>query len=116
MAPPLPFLPEEVHGKPILMVGACYAGSPDEGAEVVRPLKQFGRPIVDLLEPKPYTALQSMFDPFVPHGWHRYWKSVELPPLTDDAIDTLVEHSSAPTSPKSYTHRLPARRGAGPRG
>jgi FAD/FMN-containing dehydrogenase len=103
VAPPVPFLPEAVHGKPIVMVGACHAGSPDEGAEVVRPLKQFGRPIADLLEPKPYTALQSMFDPFVPHGWHRYWKSVELPPLTDDAIDTLVEHSSAPTSTKSYT-------------
>jgi FAD/FMN-containing dehydrogenase len=103
VAPPLPFLPEEVHGKPVVMVGACYAGPPDEGVEVVRPLKQFGRPIVDLLEPKRYTALQSMFDPFVPHGWYRYWKSVELPPLTDDAIDTLVEHSSAPTSPKSYT-------------
>jgi FAD/FMN-containing dehydrogenase len=102
VAPRVPFLPEEVHGKPIVMVGACYAGSPDEGAEVVRPLKQFGRPIVDLLEPKPYTALQSMFDPLVPHGWHRYWKSVELPPLTDDAIDTLVEHASATTSPKSY--------------
>ena len=102
VAPPLPFLPEKVHGKPIVMVGACYAGSPDEGAEVVRPLKQFGRAIVDLLEPKPYTALQSMFDPLVPHGWHRYWKSVELPPLTDDAIDTLVEHVSAVTSPKSY--------------
>ena len=102
MAPPLPFLPEEVHGKPILMVGACYAGSPDEGVEVVRSLKGFGSPIVDLLEPKPYTALQSMFDPLVPHGWHRYWKSVELPPLTDDAIDTLVAHASAVTSPKSY--------------
>jgi hypothetical protein len=102
MAPPVPFLPEEVHGRSILMVGACYAGSPDEGAEVVRPLKQFGRPVADLLEPKPYTALQSMFDPFVPHGWHRYWKSVELPPLTDEAIDTLVEHASAQTSPKSY--------------
>ena len=103
VAPALPFLPEEVHGMPIVMLGACYAGSPDEGAELVRPLKQFGRPIVDLLEPKPYMALQSMFDPLVPHGWHRYWKSVELPPLTDGAIDTLVEHSSAPTSPKSYT-------------
>ncbi len=103
VAPAQPFLPEAVHGKPIVMVGACYAGSADEGAEIVRPLKQFGRPIADLLEPKPYTALQSMFDPMVPHGWHRYWKSVELPPLTDDAIDTLVEHSSAPTSPKSYT-------------
>jgi FAD/FMN-containing dehydrogenase len=102
VAPPVPFLPEEVHGKPIVMVGACYAGAPEDGIEVVRPVNEFGNPIADLLEPKLYTALQSMFDPSVPHGWHRYWKSVELPPLTDDAIDTLVEHASAQTSPKSY--------------
>jgi hypothetical protein len=44
-----------------------------------------------------------MFDPLVPHGWHRYWKSVELPPLTDDAIDTLIDHTSRITSPRSYT-------------
>ncbi len=103
LAPPLPTLPEDVHGKPIVLVGACYAGTPEDGAEVVRPLKEFGNPIADLLEPKPYLALQSMFDPLVPHGWHRYWKSVELPPLTDDAIDTLVDHTSRITSPRSYT-------------
>lgn len=102
VAPPVAFLPEDVHGKPIVMVGACYAGAPEDGIEVVRPLKEFGNPIVDLLKPKPYTALQSMFDRSVPHGWHRYWKTVELPLLTDDAIDTLVEHASAQTSPKSY--------------
>src|SRR5262245_4586619 len=102
VAPPARFLPEDVHGKPIMMLGGCYAGAPQDGMEVVRPLKELGRPIVDLLEPKPYTALQSMFDPLVPHGWHRYWKSVELGPLTDDAIATLVEHASAFTSPRSY--------------
>lgn len=102
VAQPLPFLPADAHGKPIVWVGACYAGPPQEGADVVRPLKEFGNPIADLLEPKPYLALQSSFDLFVPHGWHRYWKSVELPSLTDDAIDTLVEHASAQTSPKSY--------------
>ena len=102
VAPPLPFLPQDVHGKPIVMVGACYAGPPEEGVDVVRPLKEFGSPIVDLLEPKPYLALQSMFDRSVPHGWHYYWKSLELPPLTDEAIDTLVEHCSALTSPRSY--------------
>src|SRR5262245_58777851 len=102
VAQPLPFLPAEVHGKPIVWIGACYAGPPEQGLDVVRPLKEFGNPIADLLEPKPYLALQSSFDPFVPHGWHRYWKSVELPPLTDAAIDTLVEHASAQTSPKSY--------------
>ena len=103
VAQPLPFLPADVHGKPIVMVGACYAGRPEDGAQVVRPLKEFGNPIADLLGPMPYLALQSMFDPFVPHGWHRYWKSVELPPLTDDAIDTLIDHTSRITSPRSYT-------------
>jgi FAD/FMN-containing dehydrogenase len=102
VAPPLPFLPPEVHGKPIIMVGACYAGPPQDGTEVVRALKQFGKPIVDLLEPRPYLSLQSMFDPSVPHGWHYYWKSVETGPLTDEAIETLIENASAITSPKSY--------------
>jgi FAD/FMN-containing dehydrogenase len=102
LAPPLPTLPEEAHGRPIVMVGACYAGPPEDGAAVVRPLRELAAPVADLLEPKPYLALQGMFDPFVPHGWHYYWKSVELPPLTDGAIDTLVEHAAAMTSPKSY--------------
>jgi hypothetical protein len=88
------------------MVGACYAGAPEDGADVVRPLKEFGGPIADRLEPRPYVALQSIFDPLVPHGWHRYWKSVELPPLTDGAIDTLIEHTSRITSPRSYTIAL----------
>ncbi|MGH3073115.1 MAG: FAD-binding oxidoreductase [Gaiellaceae bacterium] len=102
VAPPLPALPEHVHGRPVVIVGACYAGAPEDGIEVLRPLKAFGKPLVDLLEPKPYTALQSMSDPSVPHGWHYYWKSVELPPLTDSAMDTLVEHAAAQTSPLSY--------------
>jgi FAD/FMN-containing dehydrogenase len=84
------------------MVGSCYAGAPEDGVEVVRPLKEFGSPIVDLLEAKPYLELQSMFDPGAPHGWHYYWKSVELPPLTDGAIETLVEQASKITSPQSY--------------
>jgi FAD/FMN-containing dehydrogenase len=102
LAPALPSLPVEVHGKPIVMVGACYAGPPEDGAGVVAPLRELARPIADRLEPKPYLELQSMFDPFVPHGWHYHWKSLELPPLTDAAIDTLVEHAAAMTSPRSY--------------
>jgi hypothetical protein len=102
VAPPSPFLPEEVHGQPIVMVGACYAGPIADGVDVVRPLKELGDPYVDLLEPKPYLALQSMLDPGVPHGWHRYWKSVELPSLTDEAVDTLAEQAAAQTSPRSY--------------
>jgi FAD/FMN-containing dehydrogenase len=102
LAPALPALPEEVHGRPIVMIGACYSGTPDDGLETVRPLRELGTPLADLLEPRPYLELQSMFDASVPHGWHYYWKSVEVPPFTDAAIDTLVEHAGRLTSPKSY--------------
>ncbi len=102
VAPPLSFLPEEVHGKPVVMIGSCYAGALEDGIEAVRPLKELGDPIADLLEPRPYLELQSMFDAAVPHGWHYYWKSSELPELTDEAIDTLVERAAAQTSPRSY--------------
>ncbi len=103
MAPPLPSLPADLHGKPVVMVGSCYAGSPERGAQVVRPLKELdGEPLADLLEPRHYLEHQSMFDAAVPHGWHYYWKSSELPELTDEAIATLVEHAAVQTSPKSY--------------
>jgi FAD/FMN-containing dehydrogenase len=102
-APAVPFLPQEVHGQPIVMIGACYAGPPQEGIEIVRPLKQLGRPIVDLLQPRPYRELQSMFDASVPHGWHYYHKALEMPSLTTDVVDALVEHTATASSPKSYT-------------
>jgi FAD/FMN-containing dehydrogenase len=101
-APPLALLPAEVHGRPVVAVIACYAGSLERGEEVLAPLRRFGSPIVDALAPRPYVELQQLFNPVVPHGWHYYWKSWELPPLGDDAIDALVEQAARITSPRSY--------------
>ncbi len=101
-APPLPILPPELHGKPVVAVLSCWAGDPDEGERALQPLRRFGTPLVDALAPRPYVELQSLFNPAVPHGWHYYWKSWELPPLTDAAIDALVEQAAAITSPRSY--------------
>ncbi len=100
--PSLQLLPPELHGRLVAMVVVCYAGSPREGEAVLRPLRAFGSPLFDAIEARPYTSLQSMFDATVPHGWHYYWKSAELPPLTDGAIEILVEHAAAQTSPLSY--------------
>ena len=65
-APPLPFVPPELHGKPVVSVACCYAGPVDEGEAVVRPLKAFDSPVLDLCEPKPYLANQAMFDASLP--------------------------------------------------
>ena len=101
-APRLPFLPVAAHGTPVLIVGACYAGSLEEGERVLRELRAHGRPLADAIVPRPYVELQSMNDATVPHGWHYHWRSHELAELGDDAIDALVAATAELTSPRSY--------------
>jgi FAD/FMN-containing dehydrogenase len=101
-APALPLLPSEVQGRPVAIVVVCYVGPVGEGEIVLRPLRAFGCPLVDAIAARPYAELQSMFDATVPHGWHYYWKSAELPPLSNGAIETLVEHAALQTSPLCY--------------
>jgi FAD/FMN-containing dehydrogenase len=98
-APALPFVPEEFHGKPVVMVIPCYAGPVEEGERVVRPMKEFGSPIVDLCEPKPFLVHQAMFDPSFPHFRWYYFKSCDVAELTDEVIDLTVEHSLRIQSP-----------------
>jgi hypothetical protein len=94
-APPLPFIPQEFHGQPVVGVAVCWAG-------VLEPLRRCATPLVDAVTPRPYVDLQQLFNPAVPHGWHYRWRSWELPPLTDAAIDTLVDRAARITSPRSY--------------
>ena len=101
LAPALPIFPQELHGRPIVALIVCYAGPMGEGEEVLRPLRQFKAPVLDTVGPKPYVAHQAMFDPAYPHGRHYYWKAWKLPPLTDGAIDVIVEQAAAITSPLS---------------
>jgi FAD binding domain/Berberine and berberine like len=103
-APPEPFVPPEVQGMPVLGVLAMYAGDPDEGEEVLRPLKQdIGPPAVDLIARIPYTAFQAIVDPFSPHGWLNYHRGEHLAGLPDDAIDAYVENGARVGSPMSQS-------------
>jgi FAD binding domain/Berberine and berberine like len=101
LAPPLPAIPEPVHGQPIVAVVFTYVGPVEDGEAALRPMREFGKPVVDLVMPKPYVAHQKMFDAALPHGRHYYWKSHKLGPLTDDSIDVVVENAFNITSPLS---------------
>src|ERR671930_117332 len=83
LAPALPWVPPELHGRHVVMVGCCYAGSIEEGERVVRSMKEFGSPVLDLCRPKPFVTHQSMFDPSFPHGWWYYFRSADLAELSD---------------------------------
>lgn len=93
-APPAPFLPPPLHGRAVVVIAVCYAGSVEDGERILAPLRRFGEPLIDLIEPKPYTAHQGMFDASVPHGLRYYWKSHYFGPLSDAAIDTLIDRKS----------------------
>src|SRR5262249_52808057 len=88
-APPLPVIPEDLHWRPVVMVGTCYAGPIEDGEQVLRPLRASRTPLLDLVGPAPYVGFQSALDSTVVHGWNYYWKSTHLPELRDDLIDVI---------------------------
>jgi FAD/FMN-containing dehydrogenase len=97
-APPEDFVPKEAQGTPIVGLAGIYVGDPDEGAKAFQPLKDLN-PAVDLIGPMPYTAFQAMLDPGNQPGFRNYWRGEYLTELSDDAIDTYVEHAREPLTP-----------------
>jgi hypothetical protein len=94
-APPEPFIPDELHGKPVVAVALCYADPIAEGEAAITALRDFGTPAVDIVRPIPYTMLQGLFDATSPRGIHAYWKSEYLDDLDDVAIDVLASQAAA---------------------
>jgi FAD/FMN-containing dehydrogenase len=101
VAPVAPFLPEEVHGKPVVGIAALYGGDIDEGLRLMAPVKTHGTPLVDTIKAKPFKEHQAFLDGGQPYGRRYYWKSVYLDAFTDGAKDALLQHGTAFSSPLS---------------
>jgi FAD/FMN-containing dehydrogenase len=101
--PPLPVVDEDLHFRPAIAVGSCYAGPVEDGARAVRALREFGTPLLDLVGPTLYVNQQSVLDDTVPHGWHYYWKAMNLRRLSDEVIDIVADHAYDATSPRTYS-------------
>ncbi|HSM56004.1 MAG TPA: FAD-binding oxidoreductase [Candidatus Sulfomarinibacteraceae bacterium] len=99
LAPPAPFLPEAVHGKPICGIIVCYAGDVEDGERVLQPLRDFGEPLADKIGPKSYVAMQSMLDQGQTDGHQYYSKTEYLPQLRDEPIETIVTYAATISSP-----------------
>lgn len=100
-APPLPFLPEEWHGKEVLIFAACYAGDMAKGERAMTELRALGNPIVDVIGPHPFVAWQAAFDPLLTPGERNYWKSHDIAGLPKRAIDTLISAIGSLPDPQS---------------
>ena len=100
-APPAPWLPKEMHGKPIVALLACYSGRPEEGEKAVAPIKAFGKPIGDVLVRRPYAQLQSLLDATQPKGRRYYWKSEYLSQIEPALCAKVIGHAARIRSPHS---------------
>lgn len=101
LCPPVAVVPERLHGSPIVTIYVCWSGDIEQGQAYLLPLREFGRPLLDTIGPTPYVDLQRMVDATSPPGNRYYWRSVDCGLLTDQVLETVVEHASRITSPLS---------------
>jgi len=93
-APPLPFLPEAVHGKDVVVLAVFHAGAAADAEKLFAPIRGFGDPLGEHVGPAPYTAWQQAFDPLLTPGARNYWKSHNFTELSDDALKVIVERAA----------------------
>ncbi len=86
-------------GGGVVGVSVCYCGAVEEGERALRPLREFGSPLADNIQPMAYTVLQSAPDPGFPPGRRHYWKSSYLKDFSDEAIEVMVGFVSEMPSP-----------------
>jgi FAD/FMN-containing dehydrogenase len=93
-APPLPFLPETVHGKMVVIVPFVWLGDPAEGEKFIRPIQEKTETLGQHVGMTPWVGWQAGFDGLVDHGARNYWKSHHLKDLSDPCIDAIVKFAA----------------------
>jgi len=89
-------------GTPVVGAIVVYAGPAEEGERVLARLRAFGPPLADLIQPMPYTAIQSLVDGGVPAGSRYYWKSNFVDVLSPDLAEVLRDGANAAPSPSPW--------------
>jgi FAD/FMN-containing dehydrogenase len=101
LAPPAPFIPEQWHGKPMVAMIVCHTGDLDRAARDLAPIKEFGKPIADLIVPRTYVEQQSLIDATQPKGANYYWKTEFIPGLSDEYLAVFRANGAEIASPMS---------------
>jgi FAD/FMN-containing dehydrogenase len=96
-APPLDFVPEPLHGMPILAIIVCYTGKPEDGEAAIKPLLDL-QPVMNMTQPMPYVEVQKLIEEGNPPGRRQYWKADMYPELPDEAVEALATATNEPVS------------------
>jgi FAD/FMN-containing dehydrogenase len=97
-APAIDLIPQALHGRHVIGVACCWLGREAEGEAALEPMRRFGRPVADLVAPRPFLEHQGMLDPSFPHGIWIYSKASDVPLLSDEVLDVLLSRSARMSS------------------
>lgn len=101
VAPPAPFLPETIHGKPVVGIAGFYAGTAERGMAELASIGQFGEPLANTIKPKPFKEHQAFLDSGQPFGRRYYWKSHYMADFGPGVRHALLQTATSFTSPFS---------------
>ncbi|UFH53214.1 FAD-binding oxidoreductase [Spirosoma sp. KNUC1025] len=89
-------------GMPVIALLVGWFGPLSDAEHQLKPLREFGTPLADLIAEVPYLQHQAIFDAATPHGMPRYWKSGNLPEIQDDFIEIVTTQAARQPSPFSF--------------
>jgi FAD/FMN-containing dehydrogenase len=107
IVPPGPPFPQALHGQTVCAIMCSGTGDTESAAAILKPLTEFGPPLLVLPHPMPYPFLQSIFDGLLPHGLHHYWKADFMDELTDEAIAEHCKFGPSIPTISSAVHIYP---------
>jgi hypothetical protein len=85
-------------GMKIVATPVCYCGDLKQAESEVKPLRDFGPPLLDLIGPMPYPIINTLLDGAFPAGALNYWKSAFFTEFSDAAVNTMVDAFEAAPS------------------
>ena len=103
-APPQAPFPADMWGRRAAAVTVAWSGDLAEGERVIAPLRASCPPVLDLVGPMPFVALQGMLDGTAPPGLAYYDRSHYLADVGDEFIDALLAAFERAPSPQSHVN------------
>jgi FAD/FMN-containing dehydrogenase len=98
VAPPMPFLPTDAHGKLVVLALMCYAGDVEAGERTLAPFRAVAQPIADMVRPMPYAEIYGLFGGEGPGHAHEVARSLFVDAVDAEAAEAIVDHLRASTA------------------
>ncbi len=99
--PNLPPIPDELAGTDAVGILGCYAGDPEEGAEIIKPLRDVTEPLIDMSDVMPYEMLHDLGTQMYPWGRKYTHRSVFVDELTDEILELIIDGTEQAPTPMS---------------